>query len=146
MNYSFDEPWQSCEEGDAAWIAAAMMLSRRPPRSVARLQAEGFHVYERDGFGRPVFVGIDADCGMLDASCSLERLHAISALLGRRGLAGLGFGLAARTTWRPWWICGVDLGSCFVDETRQEIQGVWRVNDDPALARDLARHDRRPNE
>jgi hypothetical protein len=55
-------------------------------------------VYERDGFGDLQLVGIDADGGLIDASDSLERLRACSQLLERRGLAGLGWGLAARPT------------------------------------------------
>jgi hypothetical protein len=63
--------------------------------SVATLAAEGFMVYERDGFGDLQLVGVDPDCGYIDASGSLERLKACRAVVDRRGLAGLGFGLAA---------------------------------------------------
>jgi hypothetical protein len=66
--------------------------------SIATLTREGFAVYERDGFGELQLVGIDADGGLIDASDSLERLRACSRALERRGLAGLGWGLAARPT------------------------------------------------
>lgn len=45
--------------------------------------------------GELQLVGIDADGGLIDASDSLERLRACSRAIERRGLAGLGFGLAA---------------------------------------------------
>jgi hypothetical protein len=69
--------------------------------SLATLAREGFMVYERDGFGELQLVGIDADGGLIDASDSLERLRACSQFLERRGLAGLGWGLAAPVDTTP---------------------------------------------
>jgi hypothetical protein len=99
---AIDEPVDGIDPRVLAWSA-------RWAVSLATLAAEGFMVYERDGFGELRFVGIDPDSDTLDASGSLGRLRAIEALLSRRGLAGLGFATVAPTTTPIRAFFGVDL-------------------------------------